>query len=71
MNISVNDVFESVTEFSVLSTMARVLHLDEAHDAVIVMDLIEPPRKPYAVGLEELRLSLESGDTKFMHRNFK
>lgn len=64
MNISVNDVFEPVTELSVLSTMTRVLHLDEAHDAVIVIDLIEPPRKPYSVGLEELSMSLESGDTK-------
>jgi hypothetical protein len=64
MSISVNDVFEPVTELSVLSTMARALHLDEAHDSVIVIDLIEPPKKPYSVGLEELRLSLESGDTK-------
>lgn len=64
MNISVNDVFEPVTEFSVLSTMVRAIHIDEAHDAVIVMNLIDPPGKPYPMGLEELKLSLESGDTK-------
>ncbi|MBD1553157.1 Mu transposase C-terminal domain-containing protein [Pseudomonas typographi] len=64
MNISVNDVFEPVTEQSVVSTMARVLHLDEAHDAVIVIHLVEPPGQPYSVGLEEFRLSLESGETK-------
>lgn len=64
MSISVNDVFQPVTEFSALSTMARALHLDEARDAVILIDLVEPPGKPYALGLQELRLSLDSGDTK-------
>lgn len=64
MSISVNDVFEPVTELSVLSTVVRALHIDEAHDAVIVIGLINPPGKPYPVGLEELRLSLESGNTK-------
>lgn len=64
MNISVNDVFEPVTELSLLSTMARVLHLDEKNDALVVIDLIEPPRKPYSIGLEELRVSLASGHTK-------
>lgn len=64
MNISINDVFEPVTELSVLTTLARVLHLDEEHDAAIVIDLVEPLRKPYPLGLEELRLSLKTGDTK-------
>ncbi|MFG0268663.1 Mu transposase C-terminal domain-containing protein [Pseudomonas sp. zjy_14] len=64
MNISVNDVFEPVTEFSVLSTVVRAIHLDEAHDAVIVISLTDPPGKPYPMGLEELKSSLESGDTK-------
>lgn len=64
MRISVNDVFEPVTELSMLSTTARAIHLDEERDVLIVMDLIEPPRKPYALGLEEIRLSIESGDTK-------
>lgn len=64
MNISVNDIFEPVTEFSVFTTLTRVLHLDDEHDAAIVIDLVEPPRKPYPVGIEELRLSLETGDTK-------
>lgn len=64
MNISVNEVFEPVTEHSVISSMVRVLHLIEAQDAVMVIALTEPPGKPYPLGLEELRLSLESGDTK-------
>ncbi|MCV4289028.1 Mu transposase C-terminal domain-containing protein [Pseudomonas capsici] len=64
MSISVNSVLEPITEFSVLSTMARVIHLDEVHDVVIVMELIDPPGKPLGIGFEELRLSLESGDTK-------
>ena len=64
MKISVNDVFEPVTELSLLSTMARAIHLDEKHDALIVMDLTDPPRKPYSIGLEEFRVSLVSGDTK-------
>lgn len=64
MSISINDVFEPVTELSVLSTMVRAIHIDEAHDAVMVIDLIEPPGKPYPVGLEELQLSLAAGDTK-------
>lgn len=64
MKISVNDVFEPVTELSVLSTMARAIHLDEKSDALVVMDLTEPPRKPYSIGLEEFRSSLVSGDTK-------
>lgn len=54
MNISINDVFEPVTELSVLTTLVRVLHLDEEHDAAIVIDLVEPPKKPYHLGLEEL-----------------
>lgn len=45
MKISVNDVFEPVTELSLLSTMARAIHLDEKHDALIVMDLTDPPRE--------------------------
>lgn len=64
MSISINDVFEPVPELSVLSTMVRAIHIDEAHDAVMVIDLIEPPGKPYPVGLEELQLSLAAGDTK-------
>ncbi|KPX56185.1 Tn7-like transposition protein B [Pseudomonas amygdali pv. photiniae] len=64
MSISLNGVFEPITEFSVLSTMARVIHLDEADDVVVVMDLVEPPVKPYVVGFEDLKLSLESGDSK-------
>jgi len=64
MNISVNEVFEPVTEHSVISSMVRALHLIEAQDAVMVIALTEPPGKPYPLGLEELRLSLESGDTK-------
>lgn len=64
MSISVNSVLEPITEFSVLSTMARVIHLDEVHDVVIVMELIDPPGKPIGIGFEALRLSLESGDTK-------
>lgn len=58
MKISVNDVFEPVTELSLLSTMARAIHLDEKHDALIVMDLTDPPRKPYSIGLEEFRVSI-------------
>ena len=57
MNISVNEVFEPVTEHSVISSMVRVLHLIEAQDAVMVIALTEPPGKPYPLGLEELRLS--------------
>ena len=64
MSISLNGVFEPITEFSVLSTMARVIHLDEARDVVVVMELVDPPGKPYIVGFEDLRLSLESGDSK-------
>lgn len=64
MSISLNGVFEPITEFSVLSTMARVIHLDEADDVVVVIDLVEPPGKPYVVGFEDLKLSLESGDSK-------
>ncbi|WP_243055069.1 Mu transposase C-terminal domain-containing protein [Pseudomonas sp. BP01] len=64
MIISVNDVLEPVTELSALSTMVRVLHIDEARDVVMVIDLIEPPGRPNPVGLEELQLSLGSGDTK-------
>ncbi|WP_313478903.1 Mu transposase C-terminal domain-containing protein [Stutzerimonas kunmingensis] len=64
MNISVNDVFEPLTELSVLYTTARALHLDEKNDALVIIDLTEPPRKPYSIGLEELRASLASGHTK-------
>lgn len=64
MNISVNDVFEPVTELSVLSTMVRALHLDEKNDALVVIDLTEPPKKPYSIGLDELKASLASGHTK-------
>jgi putative transposase len=64
MNISVNDVFEPVTELSVLSAMARALYLDEKNDALVVIDLSDPPTKPYSIGLEELRASLASGHTK-------
>ncbi|MDG9782708.1 Mu transposase C-terminal domain-containing protein [Metapseudomonas otitidis] len=64
MKISVNDVFEPVTDFSMLPTMARALYVDEKNDVLVVMDLRDPPKKPYSISLEEFRGSLESGDTK-------
>lgn len=64
MTVLVNDVFEPVTDLSVIATIARLLYQDETHDLAVVMDLSDPPRQPYAVGLEELRRSLASGHTK-------
>ncbi|WP_454838373.1 Mu transposase C-terminal domain-containing protein [Pseudomonas mohnii] len=64
MKIFVNGVFEPVTEFSVITAMVRAIHLDEKHDLVFVIELSEPLRQPYAIGLEDLRCSLDSGDTK-------
>lgn len=64
MKIAVNDVFEPVTESSVLSDMARVIHLDEKSDVVFLIDLTDPPRKPYGVGWGDFQQSLECGDTK-------
>lgn len=60
----VNDVFEPVTDLSVIASIVRLIHLDETHDLAVVIDLADPPRQPYAVGLEELHRSLASGHTK-------
>src|SRR3546814_1492993 len=68
MKISVNDVFEPVTELSLLSTMARAIHLDEKHDALIVMDLTDPPRKPYSIGLEEFRSEEHTSELQSLMR---
>ena len=64
MTVLVNDVFEPVTDLSVIATIARLLYQDETHDLAVLMDLADPPRQPYAVGLEELRRSIASGHTK-------
>ncbi len=64
MTVLVNDVFEPVTDLSVISTIARLLYQDETRDLAVVIDLADPPRQPYAVGLEELRRSIASGHTK-------
>lgn len=64
MSIFINGVFEPVTELSVISAIVRTIYLDEKHDLAFVIELADPPRQPYAVGLEEFRRSLESGDTK-------
>lgn len=64
MSFFVNDVFEPVTDLSVIASIVRLIHLDETHDLAVVIDLADPPRQPYAVGLEELHRSLASGHTK-------
>ena len=61
MTVLVNDVFEPVTDLSVISTIARLIYQDETHDLAVVIDLADPPRQPYAVGLDELRRSLGYG----------
>ncbi|HFL7943208.1 TPA: Mu transposase C-terminal domain-containing protein [Pseudomonas putida] len=64
MTIFVNGVFEPVTELSVINAITRVIYIDEKNDAVVLIDLVDAPRQPYTLGLEELRGSLQSGDTK-------
>ncbi|QKJ33535.1 Mu transposase C-terminal domain-containing protein [Pseudomonas sp. MPDS] len=64
MTVFVNDVFEPVTDLSVIATMVRLIYLDETQDLAVVIDLADPPRQPHAIGLEELRRSLASGHTK-------
>lgn len=46
MTVLVNDVFEPVTDLSVIATIARLLYQDETHDLAVVMDLSDPPRQP-------------------------
>lgn len=64
MSVFLNGVFEPVTDLSVITAIVRIIYIDEKHDVAFVIDLADPPRRPYAVGLEELRRSLASGDTK-------
>ncbi|SED59652.1 DDE-type integrase/transposase/recombinase [Pseudomonas marginalis] len=64
MNFFVNDVFEPVTDSSVIGTIVRLIYLDEMHDLAVVIDLADPPRQPYAISLEELHRSVSGGDTK-------
>ncbi|VVO74546.1 Transposon Tn7 transposition protein TnsB [Pseudomonas fluorescens] len=67
MRITCNTVFEPVTEHSVLQTLVRVLWVDEMHDSAHVIEMGGLVRLPYAIGLEQLRISIESGDTKLAH----
>ncbi|WP_414157732.1 Mu transposase C-terminal domain-containing protein [Pseudomonas sp. BNK-15] len=64
MTIMVNDVFEPVTEHSAVSAMVRVIHIDEMRESAVVIDLVDPPGKPYVMELAELTRSLALGDTK-------
>ena len=64
MEVKVNDYFEPVTQFSVVPGIVRVLYLNERCDAVVLIQLTDPPRQPIGLGLEELRGSVIAGDTK-------
>lgn len=64
MKVQVNDCFEPLTEFSVVPGFVRVLYLNERYDAVVLIQLTDPPRQPIGLGLEELRGSVIAGDTK-------
>ena len=43
MTVLVNDVFEPVTDLSVIATIARLLYQDETRDLAVVIDLADPP----------------------------
>ncbi|UVK83116.1 transposase family protein [Pseudomonas sichuanensis] len=64
MSIFMNGVFEPVTESSVIASMVRVIYIDEKNDLAVLIDLVDPPKQPYGVSLEDLRRSAETGDTK-------
>lgn len=64
MKINCNDIFEPVTEYSLISGLIRVLWLDEKYDTVHVIEMCDPPRHPLILSLQQLRASISGGDTK-------
>jgi hypothetical protein len=42
MTVLVNEVFEPVTDLSVIATIARLIYQDETHDLAVVIDLADP-----------------------------
>jgi hypothetical protein len=43
MTVLVNEVFEPVTDLSVIATIARLIYQDETHDLAVVIDLADTP----------------------------
>lgn len=59
--LAINDVLEPVTEPPCLTSPVRILWIDRVLDRIVLMDLAEPPRQPWATALSEVDTWLSTG----------
>lgn len=65
MIIQANEVFEPVTEDSVISALSRILWVGHKEGVIALIDIASSKtERPFILNLEEFKQSVRSGDTK-------